>query len=211
MAFRIGIDFDNTIVCYDEVFVRIAKAESLLPQDFKGGKAEVRDCLRKLRGGEERWQRLQGRVYGDQMDSASLFEGAARFLARCRERDDTRVFIVSHKTEFGHFDPRGINLRDAARAWMVRQGFFDKDGFNLPGDALHFESTRYDKIEKIAQLGCTHFIDDLEEVLADSRFPAATRRILFLNGRSERSGRLAAGYEVCTDWHEIEEAVFANA
>ena len=208
MAFRIGIDFDNTIVCYDEVFVRIANGEGLIPRDLKGGKAEVRDYLRKLRGGEERWQRLQGRVYGDQMDRASLFEGAARFLARCRERDDVRVFIVSHKTEFGHFDPRGINLRDAARAWMTRHGFFDKAGFNLPGDALYFESTRYDKIERVAQLACTHFIDDLEEVLADSRFPAATRRILFLNGRSSRP---AAGYEVCADWHEIEEAIFANA
>jgi len=214
MALRIGIDFDNTIVCYDEVFVRIARAEGLIPGDLKGGKAEVRDFLRKLSGGEEKWQRLQGRVYGDQMDSASLFEGAARFLTRCRERGDARVFIVSHKTEFGHFDARGINLRDAARAWMMRHRFFDKDGFNLPGDALYFEPTRDDKIERIARLDCTHFIDDLEEVLEDSRFPAATRRILFLNARSARSGRSGrptADYDVCADWREIEEAVFANA
>jgi hypothetical protein len=207
-ALRIGIDFDNTIVCYDEVFVRLAKADGLIPGDLQGGKAEVRDFLRRLGGGEEKWQRLQGRVYGDQMDSGLLFEGVSRFLARCRWRPDIRVFIVSHKTEFGHFDERGVNLRDVARAWMVRHRFFDKDGFALPNDALYFESTLDDKIERIAQLSCTHFIDDLAEVLEDSRFPPATKRILFLNGRF---GRPTADYDVCADWRGIEQAVFANA
>ena len=87
-------------------------------------------------------------------------------------------------------------------------GFFEKGGFNLSGDALYFEPTRDDKIERIARLGCTHFIDDLEEVLEHSRFPAGVRRILFLNGRSDIP---AVSYEVCADWQEIEETVFANA
>lgn len=208
MAFRIGIDFDNTIVCYDEVFVRTAKAEALIPHDLRGGKAAVRDFILRLNGGEEKWQRLQGRVYGDQMDDAALFGGAARFLSRCRQRADTSVFIVSHKSKFGHFDTSGINLREVARAWMAKRGFFEKGGFNLSADAVYFEPTRDDKIERIARLGCTHFIDDLEEVLGHSRFPAGVRRILFLNGRSDRP---AVSYEVCADWQEIEEAVFANA
>jgi hypothetical protein len=208
MSFRIGIDFDNTIVCYDEVFVRTAKAERLIPQDFRGGKAIVRDFIRRLSDGEEKWQRLQGRVYGDQMDGAVLFAGVAQFLSRCRERTDTRVFIVSHKTEFGHFDASGINLREVARAWMTKHRFFEKDGFTLSNDALYFEPTRDQKIERIEQLGCTHFIDDLEEVFGHSRFPAGVRRILFRNGRSDIP---AVTYDVCTDWQEIEEIVFANA
>ncbi len=208
MALRIGIDFDNTIVCYDEVFARTAKAAGLIPQDFRGGKASVRQFIRGLSCGEEKWQRLQGRVYSDQMDGAALFAGAARFLSRCRRRADTSVFIVSHKTEFGHFDASGINLREVARAWMVKHGFFEKGGFNLSSDALYFEHTRDDKIKRIARLGCTHFIDDLEEVLGHSRFPAGVRRILFLNGRSDIP---AVTYEVCADWQEIEETVFANA
>jgi len=207
MDFRIGIDFDNTIVCYDQVFLRTAKAEGLIPDDLRGGKAGVRDFIRRLNSGEEKWQRLQGRVYGDQIDGALLFEGVARFLSRCRQRSDTSIFIVSHKTEFGHFDACGISLREVARGWMIKHGFFDKAGFNLPGDALYFESTRDDKIERIARLGCTHFIDDLEEVLEHPRFPAATRRILFLNGRSDKP---PVSYDVCVDWQEIEEAVFAN-
>jgi hypothetical protein len=207
MAFRIGIDFDNTVVCYDKVFVRTAKAERLIPYDFRGGKADVRELIRGLDGGEEKWQRLQGKVYGGQMDDASLFEGAARFLSRCRQRTDTSVFIVSHKTEFGHFDASGINLREVAHAWMAKQAFFDKSGLNLANDAIYFESTRDDKVERIARLDCTHFIDDLEEVLSHPQFPAGVRRILFLNGRPEKP---AVSYKVCANWQQIEEAVFEN-
>jgi hypothetical protein len=208
MVFRIGIDFDNTVVCYDKVFVRTAKAEGLIPHDFRGGKAGVRELIRGLDGGEDKWQRLQGKVYGGQMENASLFEGVARFLARCRQRTDTSVFIVSHKTEFGHFDASGINLREVARAWMAKHSFSDRGGLNLANDAIYFESTRDDKVERIARLDCTHFIDDLEEVLGHPRFPAAVRRILFLNGRPEKP---AVSYKVCADWQEIEDAVFENA
>ena len=207
MAFRIGIDFDNTVVCYDNLFVQTAKAEQLIPRDFRGGKLAVRELIRSLDDGDEKWQRLQGKVYGGQMDSALLFDGVARFVARCRRRDDTSVFIVSHKTEFGHFDAAGVNLREVARAWMVRHAFFDKDGLDFADDALYFESTRDDKVERIARLNCTHFIDDLEEVLEHPRFPAGVKRILFLNGRPNKP---SVNYQVCADWREIEEAVFEN-
>jgi len=207
MRFRIGIDFDNTLVSYDQLFTQTAKAERLIPDDFRGGKAAVRELIRRLDGGEEKWQRLQGKVYGGQMGSASLFEGAARFLARCSRRTDTSIFIISHKTEFGHFDASGINLRAVACDWMNRHGFFDQGGLNLAHDAIYFESTREEKVERIARLDCTHFIDDLEEVLGHPRFPAGVKRILFLNGRP---GKPAVSYRVCADWNEIEEAVFEN-
>jgi hypothetical protein len=45
-------------------------------------------------------------------------------------------------------------------------------------------------------------------VLEHSLFPAGVRRILFLNGRSRLP---AVSYEVCADWQEIQEAIFANA
>ncbi len=208
MGFRIGIDFDNTIVSYDKLFVQTAKAEGLIPHDFRGGKVGVRELIRRLDGGEEKWQWLQGKVYGGQIESASLIEGVAQFLVRCRQRNDTSVFIVSHKTEFGHFDASRINLREVARDWMAKHAFFDEGGLNLATDAIYFESTREGKVDRIARLECTHFIDDLEEVLGHPGFPAGVRRILFLNGRADKP---AVNYEVCADWREIEEAVFENA
>ena len=208
MSFRIGIDFDNTVVCYDKLFVQTAQAEGLIPHDFRGGKAGVREHIRRLDGGEDKWQRLQGKVYGGQMESAPFFEGVERFLARCGQRTDTSVFIVSHKTEFGHFDASSVNLREVARAWMVKHAFFDKGGLNLASDAIYFESTRDDKVDRITRLDCTHFIDDLEEVLGHPRFPSRVKRILFLNGKPEKP---AVSYKVCANWQEIEEAVFENA
>ena len=61
---RIGIDFDNTIIAYDEVFCAAAKRRGLIAAEFIGGKQAVRDAIRLLPDGELAWQRLQGQVYG---------------------------------------------------------------------------------------------------------------------------------------------------
>src|SRR5688572_28490706 len=110
---RIGIDFDNTLIRYDEVFVMAGKARKLLQQGFAGAKQQVPDAIRLLPDGEISWQQLQGFVYGQGIAVAVMFEGVADFLRRCRE-NEAAVFIVSHKTEYGHLDPLRINLRQAA-------------------------------------------------------------------------------------------------
>src|SRR5690348_8754160 len=99
MRFRIGIDFDNTVVCYDKLFVRTAKTEGLIPYDFRGGKAGVRELIRKLDGGEDKWQRLQGKVYGDQMGSALLFDGVAQFLQEATNAPTKAFSMVGNKTK----------------------------------------------------------------------------------------------------------------
>ena len=66
---RIGIDFDNTIVCYDDVFHKAASLQGLIPEGLPSSKNSVRDYLRKI-GKEENWTRLQGTVYGSRMDLA---------------------------------------------------------------------------------------------------------------------------------------------
>ena len=45
---------------------------------------------------------------------ATLIPGVDAFLRRCRT-EGCAVSIVSHKTEYGHYDPDRVNLRDAAR------------------------------------------------------------------------------------------------
>ena len=39
--------------------------------------------------------------------------------------------IVSHKTEYGHFDANQVKLRQAAHSWMTAQGFFQEDGYGI--------------------------------------------------------------------------------
>jgi hypothetical protein len=200
---RIGIDFDNTIVGYDQVFLATAISKGLLAHGFTGNKQAIRDAIRQLPEGELAWQRLQGVVYGQGIAEASMFDGVDSFLRRCRREGDD-VFVVSHKTEYGHFDPDRINLRAAALAWMTRHGFFRTDGYALSPDNVFFESSRADKLTRIASLGCTHFIDDLEEVLSDPGFPPISR-ILFA-AQDPPNGRIA--YPICATWSKIEAEVF---
>ena len=99
---RIGIDFDNTIITYDEVFRAAARGQGLIEPGFDGSKQAVRDAIRLLQDGELTWQKLQGQVYGKGIVDAGLCDGVDSFLQRCRA-EGAVVFIVSHKTEFGHY------------------------------------------------------------------------------------------------------------
>jgi hypothetical protein len=199
---RIGIDFDNTLIDYDEVFRTLACERRLVEPEFRGGKEALRRAVRGLPSGEEAWQRLQGTVYGAGITGAGLFEGADAFLRRARTAGH-EILIVSHKTEYGHFDPARVNLRDAALGWMREQGFFREDGFGIPTENVRFAATRSEKIEQIAQLAFTHFIDDLPEVLDDAAFPAGVAKILFTNGGRPDSARPDA----FAHWRDITEAV----
>jgi hypothetical protein len=200
---RIGIDFDNTIAGYDDVFVDLARRAGLVDDSFRGGKQALREALRQRAGGELVWQRLQGRVYGAGMASAKLIGGVDAFLRYCRSAGEN-VFIISHKTEYGHGDPQGTNLRQAAFAWMTSQGFFADSGYGLLRENVFFEATRGEKLARIAALQCDVFIDDLVEVLSEPTFPAGVRRILFAQRRNGDDKELVH----CSTWEEIYEAVF---
>jgi hypothetical protein len=197
---RIGIDFDNTLISYDEVFLMTARERKLLGPGFSGNKRAIRDAIRLLSDGENAWQRLQGHVYGKGIGKAAMFEGADAFLRHCRTAGH-EVFIVSHKTEFGHQDPDRINLREAALGWMEARGFFAPDTYGIGRDHVFFEGTRGEKLSRIAALRCAYFIDDLEEVLTDPGFPAGVNRILF--GGADASPNLMA----CPTWQRVSEAI----
>jgi hypothetical protein len=199
---RIGIDFDNTIVDYDDVFLAAAKERDLVEESFQGGKEAVRDALRLLPNGEDAWQSLQGYVYGKRIEDAAMFEGLDVFLRLCHVQGH-QVSIVSHKTEYGHFDKARVNLRQAAFAWMLSRGFFDEDGFGLSRRDVFFEDSRADKIERIAGLRFSYFIDDLPEVLDDPTFPKDVAPILFTNRTAPSLDRANA----FAHWRHIAEAI----
>lgn len=209
MRHRIGIDFDNTIAGYDHVFAEAAVELGLGLAPAGAGKAGVRDALRRLPDGESRWMRLQGQVYGRFMERARLIDGVGDFLRRCRSQG-MPVAIVSHKTQYGHFDEARVDLRDAARRWMTAQGFFDPDGFGLDPTQVFFEPTRASKIARIAALGCTVFIDDLPEVLDDPDFPVVTERHLYRPiGADGNDETVRRPYQVHHHWSRIADAVLS--
>ncbi|SVD61253.1 uncharacterized protein METZ01_LOCUS414107, partial [marine metagenome] len=176
---NIGIDFDNTIARYDNLFKEIALLEGFIDKGWTGsGKRELRNYLLELPDGKITWMKLQGLIYGKYMYRAELMPGVANFLLQCKLRNYP-VFIVSHKTEFGHFDLEKIPLRKEAMKWMQIKRFFDSQNFGINKDNIHFANTREEKVDKIAQMNCTFFIDDLPEVFTEPLFPNKTIKILF--------------------------------
>ncbi len=176
-SLRIGIDFDNTIVCYDGVFHRAAIERGYLAEcECALSKGKVRDRLR-AQGMEEEWIDLQGYVYGAAMHLALPYPGIKDFLEYCRN-EDVSVFIISHKTKHPFRGPR-YDLHKAARGWLKEN---EISGFAnscvTPGNTF-FELTKEKKIRRIGDLGCTHFIDDLPEFLRDEAWPQAVQRLLF--------------------------------
>lgn len=203
---KIGIDFDNTIIDYGDVFTKLACRLGWINPGADKTKRDVRDVIKKLPDGEMKWKKLQGLVYGEFINDANPFEGVIEFIKRCRlERID--VFIISHKTEYAEVFEKEINLREAALNWLKAKGFLDSPKYCLDESKIFFEHPREEKLNRINKLQCTHFIDDLEDVLLEPRFPENVVRILFSN----QGGRCGdKPFIVCRHWREIEGFVFQN-
>ena len=192
--FHLGVDFDNTIVCYDDVFHRLALAEGLIPSSVPCDKTSVRNFLRAA-GREDRWTAMQAVVYGERMPEARPFPGVLDFFAACAGRE-LRVSIISHRTR-QPIVGEPCDLHAAAFRWLEANGFVDLVSL----EAIHFLETRAEKIARVAESGCTHFIDDLPEFLAEPLLPPALRRILFDPARAIRS---KPGLTIVASWPDMQ-------
>lgn len=199
----IGVDFDNTLVCYDEVFLRLGREAGLGGLADSDRQKAVREAARQSPEGDLAWQRLQGQAYGPRIQEAQAFEGALAFLTRCHAAGIT-TRIISHKTQFAGIDPTGTDLRMAAMAWMEGRGFFSPST-GLEAKHFLFGATRQEKIAHIKALGCTHFVDDLEETFREPDFPRDVQGILFAPGTPSET---PPGVWVCPSWANIEGRIF---
>ena len=202
---KIGLDFDNTLVSYDQVFQEAAKELRLIAENWSGNKQRLKAYIGSLPNGEKRWQQLQGQVYGRWMHQAVMMDGAAWFLHRCRVQG-IQIVIVSHKTEFGHYDLEKVPLREVAKKWMKNQGFFRADGFGIDENSVYFEDTRAEKIQRISSLKVSHFVDDLPEVLQEPGFPTTIDKILFFPTNEPRPTDLQ--FTICTSWSAVSGIIF---
>jgi hypothetical protein len=197
----IGIDFDNTIARYDDLFARLALEGGYLDDIPVGGKTAVRDAVRQHHG-DDAWQVLQAEAYGPRMSEAMLMPGFLGFVGSAR-RLGVPLVVVSHKSVFSNAVP-GPNLRYAALAWMRANQFFDPGGLGFNVDDIYFEGTRTEKAARIGKLGCTHFIDDLPELFAEKAFPENIVRILLSATGGEDADAVMA------DWFEIRDFMFTD-
>jgi hypothetical protein len=184
---RIGLDFDNTIVCYDPLFHQVALEADLIPPGLPVDKVAVRDHLRRSNK-EDLWTEMQGHVYGARMAEAAMFPGVLAFL-RWAKAAGCALFIISHKTRHPFHGPRH-DLHQAARAW-VEQRLIENGASLIPPEHVFFELTKEEKLKRIAACGCDAFVDDLPEILLATGFPDGTDRLLFdPEGHHVADGRL---------------------
>jgi hypothetical protein len=201
----IGVDFDNTLACYDAIFHRVACERGLVPDGLRATKKAVRDYLRE-KSRETEWTELQGIVYGQRMSEADLFPGVRDFFRACRGKG-IEVKIISHKTPYPLVGQR-VDLHAAASRWLESMGFFDPEDLALPRHAVFFEPTQEAKLHRIAAAGCSVFIDDLPEFLGHAGFPPGVRRILFDPAGASETIPVA---ERAADWAKIAGIVLGAA
>ncbi len=191
----LGLDFDNTLISYDKLFHRVACDKELIPATTAQQKGAVRDTLRG-QGMEEEWIHLQGEVYGSRILDAEPYDGMEETLASLAARG-IPMFIVSHKTRTPY---RGepCDLHAAARSWLAQEGFHDAARLGWPESRVFFELTKQDKVARIVALGCTHYVDDLPEIL--EMLPESIVKIFFAPDGAESS---SPGWKTMRSWEEL--------
>jgi hypothetical protein len=197
----VGLDFDNTIVCYDGLFHRLARERGLIPEHVPATKGAVRDHLRAA-GRENDWTELQGVGYGARICDAEPFPGVKAFLTRAKQAG-VRAVIISHKTRHPYLgEPH--DLHAAAHAFLTAHGFYDTAATGLSPESVFLELTKQAKLDRIAALNCDVFIDDLPEFLAEPGFPVRPWKVLF--DPSDASPD-AVDYIRARSWDEITALV----
>ena len=73
---RIGIDLDNTIICYDEALMDLGSLMGV-PRKHASTKQEIKNSAKN--GRENDWIILQGQIYGPGLELANPYPGFLEF------------------------------------------------------------------------------------------------------------------------------------
>lgn len=202
---RIGIDLDNTLVCYDRLFRQLAVERGWIAPQILARKELVRDELRRL-GREADWTLLQGEVYGSRMNDAEPFPEALLALQGFRNRNWS-VCIVSHRTKTPYAGPPA-DLHAAARNWLKEQRFLEASLTGLSQEHVFLETTKAEKLARIESSQLTWFIDDLPEFLLDPAFPVNVQRMLFDPHR--HGPTLPGSVAIAHHWRDVADLLSGN-
>lgn len=192
---RVGLDFDNTIACYDIAIAKLAEEMFDLPVVVPRTKLGVRDYLR-INDREIEWTAFQGELYGPGMRYAQVYEGAIDTMLQLSALGHD-LFIVSHRSKKPYAGPP-YDLHAAARAWLKEtvqsQGLFTSN-------QVFFLESQNEKVQMIKELSCDIFLDDLPEVLEATEFPVTTRGILFAPDGSKE--KIFTKNETISQWMSL--------
>ncbi len=177
MLIKIGIDFDNTIVNYEDLFHQESIRRKLFKksQKKKNSKNNLKNKLIS-NNREEEWTSIQGIVYGKKMLKAKPYTGSVKFINKYSNKKNFKIFIVSHKTLYPIIGEK-INLHKISKNWIIKKKIFKNKKISWINKHVFFLQTKKEKIKKIIDLKCDYFIDDLNEIL--KKLPKRIKTIHF--------------------------------
>ena len=171
----IGIDFDNTIINYDEVFYQFALKSNLINSSTPKQKVYIKNKIIK-NFSEKKWTQLQGKVYSKGIFMASIFDDCLNTMHKL-DKNGHKIIIISHKTKYPVLGEK-FNLHINTKIW-IKKNILEKKNFkNFSINDVHFNQTQNQKIKKILDKNCDIFIDDLEKVLF--KLPENIFKIIFV-------------------------------
>jgi hypothetical protein len=196
---HIGIDIDNTIIDYHTLFYHSAHKYKLILPSGKTNKKTVKTEIIKLPDGENKWTKLQGFVYGSGIEKAKISKGFIAFLQKCKGKN-VKISLISHKSKYTK-QGKKINLHKKSILFLKNRHILDTF---IHLDDIYFGNNNLEKIQIIHQLGCTHFIDDLLEVLNDPAFPNNVVKILYT--QDIKNARIESIFQ--GNWNTITQFLF---
>ena len=123
----IGVDFDNTIINYLNVFKKILKQKKI-----RFGKNLNKEIFKKKitnKFDEDYYTRVQSEVYGKNILFASKFVNVKKNLKNLRKKNI--LYLISHKSKYPILGKK-INLRKKALEWMKQNDLYgNKKVFNI--------------------------------------------------------------------------------
>jgi hypothetical protein len=116
---------------------------------------------------ELEWLDVQEWLYTTGLTYAFISEGALDLINHLILMN-SKIFIVSHKSKYSAKNK--LDLITPVSMWLNEK---------LGQIQVFFEESRDKKIERIINLGITHFVDDLIEVFQEKKFPKSIKSFWF--------------------------------
>jgi hypothetical protein len=195
---KIGLDFDNTIACYDTAFAQVTDEWNCVTPETPRTKLAIRNYLRSI-DNEDTWTKMQGHVYGPGIVHARPYPGVIDGIRAMRAAGH-QVVVISHKTRKPFLGPPH-DLHAFARGWLMDAVKHDSAPL-FAAHELFFEETLPQKIARIGSENCDVFLDDLVDVLEHKEFPKATDRVLFDPNREHKPAG-TSGFKVIHAWDQL--------
>jgi len=197
----LGLDFDNTLVEYDEIFYSLALEKKLINKEIEPRKVAIRNHLRRI-GKEKEFTILQGEIYGNRILEAHPKEGMMKALLELKKKG-IEMKLISHKTKYP-YEGKRYNLHNAAMSWLEKNGFTSINSLDWQKEMIFFEETKERKINRIIEQNCTYYIDDLEEIL--DMLPSYIKKIHYVGNREENTTK----YNKIKEWNEVIKILSNN-